>query len=884
MNYAKSTIFRRYALCAGIVLVVTTSLLTLKACIPGIVTPPKTVEDVIERIITTQDTSGQTGSWVAYVAKQPVSDSTLITPAEGTSTYAADGDFWFAFVDEDPFAQYEHEVKFIFIDADTGEMTVEDQLWWPQVNGTALFVAGLDLVRVYSSTVTEDDQDGTSSRIQSALQDTAPSADYGDAPDDTEAYENGSVGGMFPTLFATENSLDDRPGGHTLTIGEETLGKDVSAEVDANDPNDPDTVPNLVDQDKDDRFFWILYPDFTTNTLAVRFLVEVAVAVGAPNMDRFLNILTDHNRDGEWKKNSIGKEWLVENFVARVRPGTSEWIWTEPVNMPLDADNKFGFENWTRVALTRARIDGTLFGDDGWDGSGQFEHGEIEDHYVNFLPWYGDDDDDDDDDDNDDDNDDNDDNDDGEGKKLGPNQPPAGDPGEDAEKSTCEYICPTLMIQVPITCKTLIINFGDTPGNSWMQRNGQKAQGFFTKRFGDGSATFLNKPPADTALTAIKTFLASGKCLDELYLYIVGHGSRSGYIRAQNGGGKLTVKELNEAITTNTHCPSMMNYFADECTQPGYCNVNIIIQSCYSGTFLKGDNSVKLGGVNVLTSASDTKKSYGRGDGDGSYVSNAFWKAYENNQADAEPNGDGDGEVTPDEAMKWAKDNHGGKRSDPDTNPGADCDCRCDPSDDDSGTDNGTDDDSGIDDSDNETDDTDGGTDNETGLTWQDPENDLIYWYQAGTPAYVGHLDIIMYGIVPVQNGFDALITTATALPGEGDTGFHEYYASFDANPAAPNYMQPGPTYNADTAYIAQFLNGAWNMFLFQYFEGEGWASIPTTSTVDVNGAELVMHIDAGEAGIEIGSSSQQVYMATWYKDNDELDVGDETTTQGLQP
>ena len=59
-------------------------------------------------------------------------------------------------------------------------------------------------------------------------------------------------------MYDTTNSKLDRPGGHTLTAGEEILGKNVSVEVDADDPNDPDDVPNLVDSDNDERMFVIL--------------------------------------------------------------------------------------------------------------------------------------------------------------------------------------------------------------------------------------------------------------------------------------------------------------------------------------------------------------------------------------------------------------------------------------------------------------------------------------------------------------------------------------------------------------------------------------------------------------------------------------------------
>jgi hypothetical protein len=73
---------------------------------------------------------------------------------------------------------------------------------------------------------------------------SAPSADYGDAPD------GGPTG--YPDLFAqTGNfpSLFSSDGARTLNVDEAVLGETASAEVDANDPADPDGTQNLTNTD-----------------------------------------------------------------------------------------------------------------------------------------------------------------------------------------------------------------------------------------------------------------------------------------------------------------------------------------------------------------------------------------------------------------------------------------------------------------------------------------------------------------------------------------------------------------------------------------------------------------------------------------------------------
>jgi hypothetical protein len=808
------------------------------------------VEQFIQVLVDQLDTEGVTQGWVAYALVDPLSVGDQVQPAEeGPSGFTPDGEYWFAYIDRDPFADFEHEVQFVFLDGDTGALTVEDHTWWPEINGTALFVTDYDLVKVYGDFNVEQVLTSSVGGPEPLQSPNAPDADYGDAPDNTEAYEYGAVAGHFPTFFDTDNSVDGRPGGHTLNVGEETLGVDVSAEKDADDPSDPDSIPNMVNADKDSQIFWAAYPDYSNQTLSVRFLVQVSVAGNAPDTTRYINILLDHNRDGQWKKSGVGKEWLIENFEVKVPPGSTEWVWTDSASLPLTSAGTFGFESWIRVALTRSAIDDSPFGDDGWDGSGAFDYGEIEDHYYNFLPWYGDDDDDDDDDDNDDnddndDDDDDDDDDDGGGKKPRPDEPDSEDP-EDPGASPCTYICETDEIEIPITCAALVINFGDAPGKSWMDRNGKKAQKFFTDRYGDGNSTFLNKPKAADALKAIQDFLAEGQCLDERTLYLVGHGGKSGYIRAKNGGGRLTVEDLNEAITANDHCPSPMDYYSGDCDQDGYCNINVIVQSCYSGNFAGGDDSIAIPGVNVLTSADDNSSSYGRGDGNGSYVSNSYWDAFDGKKADAEPNGDGDGTVSQEEAMKWAKENYGGPNSDAGTSANADCDCLC-----------------GFEE-----------------WFWTDPIDDLIYWYVGGSPSYIDWVDIVNYGIVRTVEGIFAIMQVHGDFPGPAFVGFHEFYFVFDRDPAISNYDEPGPTSGGDTAYIAQFLDGVWTAFLFVY-DGANWNNTATTAGLNVMGDTIEMFIDPVEVGLEFNGSPPPVHSASWYKENGNQDAGDDSTIQ----
>ena len=209
--------------------------------------------------------------------------------------------------------------------------------------------------------------------------------DYGDAPDNQPcgyAEDPGQdVIGRFPTLFNTENSrIPGNPGAHALLVGDEALGDLflTSRERDANDPNDPDLTPNLVDDDIDDGLSLELLPSGL-----LRFKVLVKVSRTAPHGVRYINALYDVNRDGQWRESAQGEEWIIKNLQIALDPGEETEI---EIPIPLNQNwiITLAEPRWLRLALTRDEpISETRYmmvG--GWDGSGQFRAGEIEDYKI----------------------------------------------------------------------------------------------------------------------------------------------------------------------------------------------------------------------------------------------------------------------------------------------------------------------------------------------------------------------------------------------------------------------------------------------------------------------------------------------------------------------
>jgi len=208
--------------------------------------------------------------------------------------------------------------------------------------------------------------------------------DYGDAPDGGlcgyASNPSLDVLGRFPTRYDTSNSrVPGEPGAHTMAAGGAALGDPrlTSLEKGAVDPQDPDGTPNLVDSDIDDGLSVTLQSD---GSLAIS--VHIEVATDATAGTRYLNAVYDVNRDGEWRNTPHSTEWIVKNRSIRLDPGESVDV-TIPVPIGQDWIASISEPRWLRLVLADRQISESLYASiGGWDGSGQFAHGEVEDYKI----------------------------------------------------------------------------------------------------------------------------------------------------------------------------------------------------------------------------------------------------------------------------------------------------------------------------------------------------------------------------------------------------------------------------------------------------------------------------------------------------------------------
>ncbi len=377
-------------------------------------------------------------------------------------------------------------------------------------------------------------------------------------------------------MYNTANSILGDLGAHCLNTGEETLGIAVSRETGATDPLDPDRIPNLVDADSDE---WKLVEiDISTTPASARLMFDVTVAPTAPDVERYINVLVDFDQNGKWKGDANGKEWAVINYEVDVDAGMTEMI-TVPV---FDWGNGMVVPSpvWVRVSLTRSKVDETRFNQaaGGWDGSGQFDYGEIEDCLV-VLTWTGPD------------------------NKPRPSDPPVEDGPEPGE-------LPKVKHSIPVSNYAVIVNGGDHRGQSFVQASYNRMKKVLGEQGYDEIGEF--GPDATPAGIGqhIAGLAAKLKCVDHVFIYIVGHGNTTG-VKLQKSGEVITPAHLKAWLCEIKPCKDK------RCDLPktSQC-VCLVIESCKAGTFIDSGLPEKECQT-AITSSKKTEYSYGYGRGTG---------------------------------------------------------------------------------------------------------------------------------------------------------------------------------------------------------------------------------------------------------------------------
>ncbi len=571
--------------------------------------PVVSIEEALARFwqLLSDDGDNHDAAFEAWLAKEPIPAGQTIVAAfdEDLSLDIAD-DSWLFVIDERPGALFDHPMRYILIPLDGSNPISFDATSPPLLTNPVAALPEL----VFATT--SYNSQGAAMAAPATTRDDPPALrDYGDAPESLSAYYGG-VAGYYPVRESSD-------GARTQSCEYLHLGPDCSQEAGPEDPSDPDGRPNFVDQDQDDGVIWSLgfAPGGVKHTIIAR--VNVADHADAPQT-QYLNVLFDRNRDGDWADDG---EWIVENHTLNLAADTvDEWVVLD-VTLPDTAEAVCGGA-WARVVLSDSEVAG-----DTWTGTGEYAQGEVEDLYIRQHPqspevchpilpppdWE--------------------------------DPPPDGDvDGDSADGDEPDDVC-----DIPIGKQAIVLAGPDHAEGVPIVRLTAAAMNQFLKSAGYQSSILRPQSNADVS-TALTGLAANVKCLDRVMIYVIAHG------RAKNGQGtaemRLASSELISAAdffqaiaSAIPPCPGGSKE-AGECeTASQACNLTLIVESCFSGSFASelGSLGDKTGRTLILSSASDKPSWTENGTG---YVAQAIQAAADNPDAvDADQNG----EITP---LEWA--------------------------------------------------------------------------------------------------------------------------------------------------------------------------------------------------------------------------------------
>lgn len=104
-------------------------------------TTPLSRQDAIALVVA--EVVGSSDYYVYATSASPLPAGTVVTSTRGDEEfdYTLASDTWFFFVDTDPFAPFDHDTFFVFIDAATAEYFVTNESYYPVINGISYFAS-----------------------------------------------------------------------------------------------------------------------------------------------------------------------------------------------------------------------------------------------------------------------------------------------------------------------------------------------------------------------------------------------------------------------------------------------------------------------------------------------------------------------------------------------------------------------------------------------------------------------------------------------------------------------------------------------------------------------------------------------------------------------
>jgi hypothetical protein len=229
-------------------------------------------------------------------------------------------------------------------------------------------------------------------------------SDLGDAPDSTNNFDTQmsaypsthtglpySIMANFPTVYNDGSGTGPYGPVHINNTMAAYLGKTITRENEADTGPDEDTYNNLklnagISSNRDNGDDAIKLPLSLPNCCWTT--IEYEVTVVDPNVDIWVNMWFDWNRDGDWDDvvdcpEGPAPEWAVKNqFLFNLPIGLNKI--TSPAFLPWHPDN---IENiWIRITLSeqpwKTGSDPGVLGNAGSGPKNKYQIGETEDYYI----------------------------------------------------------------------------------------------------------------------------------------------------------------------------------------------------------------------------------------------------------------------------------------------------------------------------------------------------------------------------------------------------------------------------------------------------------------------------------------------------------------------
>lgn len=103
----------------------------------ALITRPEAVEMILQQVIKAGNLQQDV---LAFLGREPLREGDEVQEdMPGADVVRIKGPTWFAWVNDDPAAEFEHPTRYVFLDAETGRMRVLTRSWWPLVNGSAVW-------------------------------------------------------------------------------------------------------------------------------------------------------------------------------------------------------------------------------------------------------------------------------------------------------------------------------------------------------------------------------------------------------------------------------------------------------------------------------------------------------------------------------------------------------------------------------------------------------------------------------------------------------------------------------------------------------------------------------------------------------------------------